>query len=152
DITPLGDEHPVIRAMRDDAVLLLRGLYRPIVFETKALFALLTDPAYERVLGADVAREVARYVPWTRLVADTTTSYEGRSVDLLSFAAEHRAELVLKPTAMRAAAGVLLGSGASSDQWSAALRKALSEPHIVQRRVASVVDVFPMLDAESVSL
>jgi len=78
-------------------------------------------------------------------VADRKTSYEGRPVDLLPFIADHRERFVIKPNDEYGGHGVVLGWEASSDEWNATIRTALTTPYVVQERVDPVIRDFPMM-------
>jgi hypothetical protein len=50
---------------------------------------------------------------------------------------------VLKPNDDYGGAGIVLGWEVDDDAWSAALRKALAEPFIVQERIGLPSEIFP---------
>jgi uncharacterized circularly permuted ATP-grasp superfamily protein len=55
---------------------------------------------------------------------------------LLPFLVKNKDEFVIKPNDEYGGKGVVLGWEVKSEEWEAALKTALNEPSIVQRRVA----------------
>lgn len=146
-----GLSSPLVRAVADGAVCMANG-FRAHLLLKKALFAFLSDPQYGHLYTPDQRAAIADHVPWTRLVADGPTTYQGQRVDLLAFAADHRERLVLKPSGEYGGAGVVLGWEASLAEWEAALRHALDGVHVIQERVPVPQEDFPILDAGAVRL
>lgn len=109
----------------------------------KSLFALVTDPAVDLALDADVAQEARRALPWTRLVTTgLSTDPSGSEVDLVDYARAAQQQLVLKPGEGYGGHGVTLGWEKSEQEWSQALQTALDQPGwILQNRL-------PLLEAD----
>ncbi len=144
-----GTDHPLIHAVGQHTVCMVNSFNAVLLFN-KGLFALLSDetalPAAGPTSLAPLERLViARHVPWTRLVADRRTTWQGQAIDLLDWVASHREDLVLKPTNDYGGQGVVLGWEVDQAAWEAALKSALESPHIVQRRVPVPEAVFPSI-------
>jgi len=139
-----GLEHPVVRAVSDGAVCMVNP-FRCKILHKKASLAVLSDEANRHLFSADEAQAIATHVPWTRVVAERRTEYEGREVDLLPFLAEHKDDFVLKPNDEYGGKGIVLGWEATPAAWAAALETALIEPHIVQRKVTLPEEPYPSL-------
>jgi hypothetical protein len=144
-----GTDHPLIRAVGQHTVCMVNGFGAVLLFN-KGLFALLSDetalPAAGPTSLSPLERLViARHVPWTRLLTERRTTWQGQAIDLLEWVADHRADLVLKPTNDYGGQGVVLGWEVDQAAWEAALKTALDAPHIVQRRVRVPEAVFPSL-------
>ena len=129
-----GLDHPVVRAVRDRAVCMVNP-FACKVLHKKASLAVLSDEANSRLFTPHERQAIERYVPWTRVVADRPTTYGGGNVDLLPFLAKYKNEFVLKPNDEYGGKGIVLGWEVDQAQWEAALRAALDEPTIVQKRV-----------------
>lgn len=142
---------PLVRAVADGAVCMANG-FRAHLLLKKVLFAFLSDPQYDYLYTPDQRAAIANHVPWTRLVADGPTTYQGQRVDLLAFAADHRERLVLKPSGEYGGVGVILGWEASPAEWDAALRRALDSVYVIQERVPVPQEDFPVLDEGAVRL
>jgi glutathionylspermidine synthase len=130
-----GLDHPVVRAVRDRAVCMINP-FRCKILHKKASLAVLSDETNAHLFTADEQAAIERYIPWTRLLEERLTVYQGEQVDLLPFLAKNKDEFVIKPNDEYGGKGVVLGWEVDSDEWEAALRAALSEPSIVQKRVA----------------
>ncbi|MGB0389822.1 MAG: hypothetical protein ACPGWR_33795, partial [Ardenticatenaceae bacterium] len=55
----------------------------------------------------------------------------------------HRNELVLKPNDAYGGKGVIIGWESSAQEWEAAIKNALNEPTVVQRKVKIAYENFP---------
>ena len=130
-----GLDHPVIRAVRDRAVCMLNP-FRCKILHKKASLAVLSDEANTHLFTAEERSAIERYIPWTRLLAERQTFYEGKQIDLLPFLAKNKDQFVIKPNDEYGGKGVVLGWEVDTNTWEAALQTALSEPSIVQKRVA----------------
>jgi uncharacterized circularly permuted ATP-grasp superfamily protein len=111
----------------------------------KGLFALASDPANARLFEPDVARALARHIPWTRKVRERKTIYDDSEVDLVEFIAGNRERLVLKPNGEYGGKGVVLGWECDEGEWQSALKEALEASYIVQERVGLGREVFPAI-------
>lgn len=140
-----GMDHDVVRAVRDGAVCMANGFHCKMLHK-KASLAVLSDPENAHVFSAHQLVAIADSIPWTRVVEERKTHYGDRVVDLLPFIAEHRESLVLKPNDDYGGAGITLGWDATTDEWSAAIRRATESPHIVQEKVAIPSELFPSVE------
>src|SRR4029079_15674146 len=86
---------------------------------------------------------VSVHVPWTRVVADRSTEFDGEKIDLLEWIDQNREQLVLKPNDDYGGRGIVLGWTVSGEKWSQAIRDAVEAPYIVQHRVAIPKEAFP---------
>jgi hypothetical protein len=139
-----GRDHPVIRAVESGAVCMVNP-FRCKLLHKKASLAVLSD---ERNVGlfSDTERQaIDAHIPWTRTVAERTTRYGGRTVDLLPFVVAQREQLVLKPNDEYGGKGIVLGWEVDDAGWERALDVALREPHVVQERVPVPSETFPSM-------
>ena len=134
-VTRGGLDHPVIRAVRDHAVCMLNP-FRCKILHKKASLAVLSDENNVQLFSAEERTAIEHYIPWTRLLEERQTVYEGKPVDLLPFLAKNKDQFVIKPNDEYGGKGVVLGWDVRLDEWEAALKAALIEPSIVQERVA----------------
>ena len=129
-----GLEHPVVRAVREHAVCMINP-FRCKILHKKASLAVLSDESNAHFFTTEEQATIARYIPWTRLLEERYTVYEGERVDLLEFLVKKKDEFVIKPNDEYGGKGVVLGWEADSEEWEVALKTALTEPAIVQKRV-----------------
>jgi len=134
---------PLFTAYEAGAVCVVNS-FRAKVLDKKMLFAMLHDPVIQERFLPEEVEAVRRHVPWTRRVAEgTTTGPGGEPVDLLPWISDNRAALVLKPNDDVGARGVLLGASVDQGAWDQAIRAALDDPSVVQRRVPLPSAMFP---------
>lgn len=140
--------HPLIRAYADRAVCVVNP-FRTKPAHTKLIMWLLSDDESPAggLLDAETAMAAARHIPWTRLVRQGLTRYQGERVDLLDFARRNRERLVLKPNDDYGGKGVLLGWETAANEWESALAAALDRPHIIQERVPVPEELYPTWNA-----
>lgn len=134
-IEECGLDHPMVRAVVDGAVCLVNPFSCKAVHK-KASLAVLSDERNRSVFTSGQLRAIARHVPWTRVVEERHTTLAGDQIDLVPWIAGHRDELVLKPNDDYGGAGIVLGWEVDGAAWELAVTRALTEPYIVQRRIA----------------
>ena len=142
----LGREDEVkalIEAYRARVVCVVNS-FRAKLLDKKMLFAMLHDERITKHYTHEEAEAIARHVPWTRRVAEgKTVGPDGSTIDLIPWIATHRSELVLKPNDEVGGRGVLIGANLENSVWERAVRLALVDPSVVQRRVTLPSAMFP---------
>ena len=137
-----GLESPLVRAVRDRAVCMVDG-FRCKILHKKASLAVLSDEVNTELFPVDERLAIARCIPWTRVVAERTTTWRGAAVDLMRLILDLREWLVLKPNDEYGGKGITLGWTVDSETWEAAVKAALATPHIVQERVEIPSESYP---------
>ncbi|WIG60980.1 MAG: OrfE protein [Ktedonobacterales bacterium] len=151
-----GMDSPVVRAVRDGAVCMVNP-FRCKILHKKASLAVLSDERNAHLFSADEQRAIAAHIPWTRVVTERRTAappsrseegrtdYAGQSVDLVPFILAQRERLVLKANDEYGGKGIYLGWETPADEWERAVQTALTEPFVVQERVAIPSEPYPTL-------
>ncbi|OYT70328.1 MAG: hypothetical protein CFK52_11330 [Chloracidobacterium sp. CP2_5A] len=125
--------------------------FRCRVSENKAFLGFLTDPEQLSFLSDDLRQALLRHLPWTRVVAEQSTSLsDGRRIDLCEHAARHRADFVLKPADAYGGTNVYIGSETDDETWEEALQRALKDDAlwVLQQRVSTPTEIFPIRQAD----
>ena len=135
--------HPLVKAYRERAVCMVNN-FRGEVAQKKAIFDLLTDETVTAKFPAAERKAISEYIPWTRVVTNTKTTYQGKQVDLPDFIMKQKALLVLKPNEEMSEYPEVQGAEVDDARWHAALKRALATPYVVQERVEPVTASFPM--------
>jgi hypothetical protein len=135
--------HPLVQAYRDHAVCVVNS-FRSELAHKKAMFGLLTDDALTAKFPAAERKAIHEHVPWTRLVANGKTTYQGQTVDLHEFITQNRAKLALKPNDDYSDQHTYLGWEMDDAAWERARKQAARVPYVVQERVEPVRSVFPL--------
>ena len=144
----------LLRAYEAGAVCVANALNCKIPHK-KAFFAVLTDERNAELFSSGEKEIIARHIPWTRLLEDSSTTRYGQAVGLLEYVRQRRDEFVLKPNDEYGGTGVLLGWEASESEWDTALAGALadrSQAWVVQERIAVRREVFPMQTADGIEM
>lgn len=143
-IERMGLDCALLRAFCDRAVMITNSPSAKLMAK-KASFAFMSDEQNAHLFSTEQRRAIHEHIPWTRLVRERKTLYEGHEVDLLPFLAENREEFVLKPNDEYGGKGVVLGWQTPSDVWEYELRNALNSPFVAQKRVDTIIRDFPAL-------
>jgi uncharacterized circularly permuted ATP-grasp superfamily protein len=135
--------HPLVRAYREGTVCMVNS-FRSEMVQKKAIFGLLTDESVTAKFPAAERKAIRDHIPWTRLVAQTKTTYKRKAVDLPEFILQHRERLVLKPNDATTDMHSFRGWESDSAAWDRALKTALRSPYVVQERVEAPRFEFPV--------
>jgi hypothetical protein len=139
-----GLDHPIINAVRDRAVCMVNP-FRCKVLHKKASLAVLSDERNADLFERTELEAIRAHIPWTRLLEERKTMHDGAVIDLIPYVLEHRESLVLKPNDEYGGTGIVLGWESDAGDWEQAVRHALTEPFVVQERVAIPVEGYPIL-------
>jgi hypothetical protein len=137
-----GLDHPIVRAVRTGAVCMVNP-FRCKILHKKASLAVLSDERNAARFEPAEREAIARQIPWTRVVEERTTEFEGKPIDLLPWMERNQDRLVLKPNDEYGGSGIVLGWEVDRSTWSSAVRHAASEPYIVQERIALPEESYP---------
>jgi hypothetical protein len=144
----------LVKAYADNAVC-TANTFRCKIAHVKAFFAVLTDERNGALFSHHEREIIRRHIPWTRVVADTSTAHYGEHIDLLPFIRKNRENLVLKPSDEYGGSGVTLGWETNEHDWDEAIGRAISASAqgkgqqngawIVQERIPIRREVFPYI-------
>ncbi len=151
------DGHALMDPVIDAAARGDVAIFTPLdseLYGSKAPLAMLSDDANRDLFTPAQRAAIDRVLPWTRMVRDGPVTLEdGRTVDLLGYAASHPAGLVLKPTLLHGGLGVLPGwhPDVSAQVWRDRLASAAGGPYVLQRRIKPVPELCPGENGEPVA-
>jgi len=129
-----NEDHPLAQAYADGPACIVNS-FRAKVAHKKAVFAVLTDPAYEHLFSAGELATFKRHIPWTRCVENREVVFEDDRHNLIDLIRRQRRRFVLKPNDDYGGHGVFLGWETSADDWEGAITGALDRAYVVQERV-----------------
>lgn len=139
----MGLDNPVYRALRDGNVFITNSISAKMMAK-KASLAMLSDERNTHLFNARQQAAINEHIPWTRVVEERKTLYQGKTIDLVTFLQENRERFVLKPNDEYGGSGVMLGWECSDEVWQNALATALTRPFVAQEKVHIVERPFPM--------
>ncbi len=87
----------------------------------KALFVVLSDPAFARLFPDDLRGDLDAAIPWSRILQPGPVSYRGAEWDLEALLLEHPGDFILKPTRSYEGRGVVSGAFAGEEAWRRAV-------------------------------
>jgi hypothetical protein len=96
------------------------------------------------------------HVPWTRVVEDVKTDYQGQPIELLDYIRQNQTNLVLKPSDEYGGTGVTLGWEIDAGRWENSIQQALAGGAsakergcwIVQEKIGMRRGEFPYINAD----
>lgn len=135
--------HPLVRAYRERKVCLVNS-FRTELTRKMALLALLTDESVTEKFPVAERKAIQESIPWTRVVAQTKTTRDGQTIDLIDYIQRNRATLVLRPNAESSEVHSTEGWRSDDSGWERALRQAMRQPFVVQDRVTPLPVSFPV--------
>jgi len=135
--------HPLMRAYRERAVCVVNS-FRSEISHKKAIFDLLTDETLTAGFPSAERKAIREFVPWTRVVAATNTTFQDQTIDLPDFILKNREKLVLRPNDESTAQQAFRGADTDAAGWEKALKLAMRTPYVVQEETAPTVFPFPV--------
>jgi uncharacterized circularly permuted ATP-grasp superfamily protein len=138
------DEAPALIQAYEARAVCVVNAFRCKLLHKKAIFAVLSDDANADLFSPAEQELIRRHIPWTRKVTEDYTTYGGRRVDLCAHILANRERLVLKPNDEYGGKGVVLGWETSSADWEQALNLAVRDSYVVQERVATAQQTYPI--------
>lgn len=150
---PIMAEFPaLLDAYRAGAVCMVNNFQCKIIHK-KAIFAVLTNERYAHLFSDEELAAIGAHVPWTRRFREESTVYKGEPIDLVAFTRGNRSKLVLKPNDDYGGHGIYIGWVADETEWDKAIAAALENgDYLVQERVETSKELFPMLFGDDVSM
>jgi Glutathionylspermidine synthase preATP-grasp len=140
------DQSDLVAAARDGRVCVVNP-FRSRVANNKKLFALFQDPRFTHLIQGDEAEVIRATIPWTRILRPGRVTYGDWTIDLLSFIADNREKLVLKPASDFGGHGVSLGMETEQDEWERIIAAhADRADYIVQEYVPVPEEMFPTIE------
>jgi hypothetical protein len=145
---PIMDSAPaLLNAYRAGAVCMVNS-FRSKLVHKKAIFAVLTNERYAHLFDEAELEAIKAHIPWTRKFRDEQTENKAEKIDLVEWTRANPGKLVLKPNDDYGGHGIYIGWASTSEEWDAAIKVALDNgDYLVQERVQTSKEMFPMLDA-----
>ncbi|MBN2053310.1 hypothetical protein JW905_00220 [bacterium] len=137
----------LVQALRDSAVCFINPV-SAATGDFKAVLEILTNAKYDHMFTTD-EQEVHRiHVPWTRTLANETTIYQEREIDMVPFIRHNQERFVLKPSDGYGGFGVMVGKVAQEKDWNALIDKALAQDinYTVQEYANIPKELFPVIE------
>jgi hypothetical protein len=142
--------HLLWQARAERGTWIANSLGASVLRSGKHLLAVLSDPACGLLLRRRERAWIDAHIPWSRLLAHRPMAAGGGEADLVDWVRGNRRSLVLKPCFSMGGRGVALGWECSRDAWEQAVDQALLTPSIVQERVVSAPETYPVATAAGV--
>jgi hypothetical protein len=139
-----GLNHPVIQAVRDNAVCMVNPFRCKILYKKTSL-AVLSDEQNRHLFDRKELLSIDQTIPWTRTVEERRTVYNTKPVDLIPFIVKYKDQFVLKPSDEYGGKGIVLGWLVDQTEWERSVAVAMEAVFIVQERVEIPWEPYPTL-------
>jgi uncharacterized circularly permuted ATP-grasp superfamily protein len=139
-----GLNHPVIQAVRDNAVCMVNPFRCKILYKKTSL-AVLSDEQNRHLFDRKELLSIDQTIPWTRTVEERRTVYDNKPVDLIPFIVKYKDQFVLKPNDEYGGKGIVLGWLVDQAEWERSVAVAMETVFIVQERVEIPWEPYPSL-------
>lgn len=148
---PIIEKYPaILDAYRAGAVCMVNSFQCKLIHK-KAIFAVLTNEKYAHLFSAEELEKIHAHVPWTRKFREETTINKGENIDLVEWTRANKSKLVLKPNDDYGGHGIYIGWVSDEKTWDEAIELALKDgDYLVQERVKTSKEEFPMLDGDKI--
>ncbi len=145
---PIIESAPaLLNAYRAGAVCLVNN-FRSKIVHKKAIFAVLTNERYAHLFNEAELNAIQAHIPWTRKFREEKTINRNETIELVEWTRANKAKLVLKPNDDYGGHGIYIGWASTDEEWDKAINVALENgDYLVQERVQTSKEMFPMLDA-----
>ena len=143
---PIMDTYPaLVDAYRAGAICMANS-FRGKLVHKKAIFAVLTNENFSHLFSNAELEVISAHVPWSRKFREEHTLYAGEGIDLVEWTRKNLHKVVLKPNDDYGGHGIYIGWNSKEAEWDDAITKALLDgDYIVQERVRTAKEVFPMI-------
>ncbi len=136
----------LLNAYRAGAICMVNS-FRAKIVHKKAIFAVLTNENYAHLFDDEELKAIKAHIPWTRKFREEKTKHNSEEIDLVEWTRENSDKLVLKPNDDYGGHGIYIGWATTKNEWEEAIKTALANgDYLVQERVQTSKEVFPMLD------
>jgi hypothetical protein len=141
----MDDIKPLIKGYRDGAVCVVNPP-RTILGANKHVLGMVQEEEFQRLFTAEEQRVIRENLPWTRLMRECRTPYNGEVVDLYTFVRNNREKLVLKPMDMLGGKDVCVGPFVEQSVWEEWIERTTRHNFVVQEYVPIPEEEFPVLE------
>lgn len=148
---PIMDEYPALLNAYKAGAICMANSFQSKIIHKKAVFAVLTNERYEHLFNQDELEKINAHIPWTRNFREEKTVNKGETIDLVEWTRQNAHKLVLKPNDDYGGHGIYIGWISSESEWNDAIQNALKKgDYLIQERVKTSKEVFPMLDGDKI--
>lgn len=136
---------PIIQAYRDGNICFVNPV-RAATGDFKTLPQIMTDDKYRHLFNEQDWDVFQQTIPWTRLLKEGKSSYQGENISMVPFVKANKDLLVLKPNEGYGGFGISIGPDLDQKSWEHAVDDALKHDFAVQAFVEIPTDKFPVLE------
>ena len=128
----------ILHAAKSGNILLYNGPISKIM-SNKLNLALLSEHEHSYIFSLEERELIKKYIPWTRKIIPTNTTYRNQEIPLIEFIRSNKDEFVIKPAGGYSGEEVHLGANVSEMEWDILIKRAVEEKSwVVQEYIESL--------------
>jgi len=144
-VARIDDVGDLVRAVQDHAVCVINPFCSKVP-GSKSFLAVLSDERFDSWFTDEENALIRKYVPWTRMLPDRETLFEGVIVDAHELASREQDRFVIKPVSGYGGKDVHLGRETDRETWLQVLAASERGGWVVQEYVDIPEEEFPLCD------
>lgn len=140
----------LVDAYRNQDVCVINP-FRAKLVHKKSIFSVLTHEQNQSLFNSEEHSVIAKHIPWTRLICNEHTLFNGKKIDLIDYISHNKDQFVIKPNDEYGGKGVYLGRETDGVIWEKVIHEAINgEPFVVQEIVQIPRVAFPIVENNSI--
>jgi hypothetical protein len=128
----------ILHAAKSGNIFLYNG---PIsrIMSNKLNLALLSEHENSYIFSLEEREVIKKYIPWTRKITPTNTTYRNQEIPLIKFIRSNKDEFLIKPASGYSGEEVHPGANVSEMEWDILIKRAVEEKiWVVQEYIDSL--------------
>ena len=123
--------------------------FRSYIVGNKKVLQLISDPRFQHIYSKEELKVIQETIPWTRILSDTTVTFQDQKYRLKELILDNKDLFVLKPANMYGGKDVFIGMDTDQPRWEEIMNTHLhNEDWVVQEFVEIPMDTFPEIGEE----
>ncbi len=142
-----GHTEDIMRAYSDNNICMINPFFSGICGQ-KSAFAIIQDNRFKTLFDEEELYVINKYIPWTRILEQSKTSYDNKEIDIVPFIKMHRQKFVLKPNMGFGGKGVIIGCDISQSDWEKKINLIIDSgsKYVVQEYIDIPTENFPVYE------
>jgi len=144
----MDDIKPLVQGYREGNICVVNPPHSVLGANKSLLGVLQREDVQRQLFNKDEIKVIKENLPWTRLLLEGKTDYEGKEVDIFEFVRNNKNKLIIKPFDQYGGKDVIIGPDATESQWDEWLQKATNIKYVVQEYVKIPDEEMPVVEPE----
>lgn len=129
----------ILKAFARGNILIFNGPFSALI-SSKLNMVLLSENEDSEMFNPEERETIKKYIPWTRKITDSESTYGNQKIQLLDFILSNREKLVLKPLTGYGGENIFIGRCTPPHQWQDLVEKALENENFQGLQIDEYID------------